>query len=168
MILLKCISRSILTFTVLAIVASSTASALGLSTAVVGGLNQTVSSGGSTGYTAGGRLGFGLGLLDADLSVMFLSRNYSTLSDLGFGNLNFIEIPLVIRYPLLPLLSLGGGGYLDKAITSGAATVYGIRASLQFNPPAAPVFVEGNFDYSLGEGGSGNANDLQLLVGFRF
>lgn len=139
------------------------AHALGLSTSVLGGLNQTVSSGGSTGYTAGARLGFGLGLLDADISGMFLSRGFS-----GSDNVNWIEIPVVIRYPFLPAVSLGAGGYYDVALTSGAATVYGLRGSLQINPPALPVFIEGNFDYSLGEGGSGNANDLQLLVGLHF
>jgi hypothetical protein len=133
--------------------------------AILGGLNQTVSTGGSTGYTAGARLGFGLAILEADVGAMYLSRAFS-----GIDNINFIQIPAMIRYSLIPMLSIGGGGYYDIAITSNAPSAYGIRGALMVSVPAFPLFAEANYSHGLGTTGTttDNVNDVQLLVGFKF
>jgi hypothetical protein len=137
-----------------------------ISPSILGGLNQTLSTGGSSGYTAGVRLGFGLAILEVDGSAMFLSRG----SSIG-SNVNYIQIPLMLRYSLIPMLSLGAGGYYDVPITSNAASVYGIRGALMLSLPGLPLYGEANYSYNLGTsavgGGAGDLTDFQLLIGFK-
>lgn len=137
-----------------------------ISPAILGGLNQTVSTGGSAGYTAGARLGVGLAIFEADISAMYLSRSVSVLG--VSGNTNYLQIPVMLRYSLIPMLSVGAGGYYDIALTSGVSKIYGIRGSAMFSPVGLPVFGEVNYSYSLGPDGSGNVNDFQVLVGLKF
>jgi hypothetical protein len=137
-----------------------------ISPAILGGLNQTVSTGGSTGYTAGARLGFGLAILEADVSAMYLNRSFSVLG--LSGNISYLQIPVMLRYSLIPMFSIGAGGYYDFALTSGASKIYGIRGAAMFSPVGLPLFGEVNYSYNLGPDGSGNVNDFQVLAGFKF
>jgi hypothetical protein len=131
---------------------------------LLGGINETLNNGGGVGYTAGAEANFWLGpTLGLSVGGQYLSRNFSP------SNLNWIQVPVVLRFSILPMLSVGGGYFHDFPVTTGVGANDGIVVSARVAPPLFPLFVEGRYDYGLNTSSfSSNTSELQALVGFQF
>jgi hypothetical protein len=105
-------------------------------------------------------------MVHLEIDGLYVSRAFT-----GVSNVNWIEVPVLVRFHLMPGFSLGVGGYYDFAVTSGAPTNDGIVGSARFKLPAAPLFFEGRFNLGLNQnlfGGTSGVNDLQAMVGLMF
>lgn len=132
---------------------------------VLGGINIMTNDSGSTGYEVGLDLTFGLGAVDFTVGGMFLSRAFTG----GFSNVNYIQIPAILRFPLFPMLSIGAGGFYDAPVSSGALSNYGITGALKLKPLAVPVFLEGRYNYGLNSTNwLSDTSEVQILLGLAF
>jgi hypothetical protein len=140
---------------------SANAAMMGLTQfSLMGGMNDTLNTGGGVGWLGGVGISTGLGsAVGVEVDGLYLSRNYTG------GNINFIQVPAIIRFGMLPMFSIGGGGFFDFPVTSGASTNAGILGSLKFQPIMAPVFIEARYLYGLKDT---NSSEFQILGGLSF
>lgn len=130
---------------VLAGAGASKAHAGSVQFALFGGMDDGLETGGGLGYDVGVGLMFRLApMFHFEVDGMYLSRAFT-----GFSNINYIEIPALLRFHLIPLLDVGVGGFYDIAVTSGAPKDYGLTFAVKVKPPTFPVFIEGRFNLGL-------------------
>ena len=131
---------------------------------LMGGIDDTVNNGGSLGFLGGAGLNFGLvPMVHLEVDGLYLSRAFS-----GFSNVNWIEVPVVFRFRLLPLFSVGVGGFYDFAVTSGAGSNDGIVTSARLRLPGSPIYIDGRFNIGLTQFNGSGMNDFQLMLGVMF
>ncbi len=165
---MKKLRIGLLAIALFSLVASSSASAAMMGMirpSLVGGINDMTTSGGALGFTGGLDLGIGLmPALDLTVGGEFLSRAFS-----AGNNVNYIHIPAIIHIHLAPMFSIGGGGFYDVALTSGATVNYGITGALRIKLGMTPLYVEGRYNYGLDTTDWGtNTSEFQALLGIRF
>ena len=163
--------------------------------AVLGALNLTGTAGdriAAPGVVIGGKASLGFGvtysatdnpIINIEFGAFYIPRKIST----GIVNemsLNSIETPLLLRFTLLPLISVGAGVYYAYALNSPSATDafqysrhdLGFVFTARLDLPVLPGFgVVGDLRYLNGLRDLDNDafntfyfRDIQLLAGVRF
>lgn len=96
------------------------------------------------------------------------------------GTLNYVEVPIELRYWLCHHVVIGAGGYFAKSMgdsttfsNAGIKTSdYGALASIGVQKHVVPgfaVLLEGRYNYSLNniDSSQGHWSEMQVLFGFR-
>jgi hypothetical protein len=190
--------------------AAPAAHATSLSAVGVFNFSKVTEDPAGTGYTLGNSTGVGLGALlgaplfpglELQIGALYFPRGtHVEGSYAGFtaGNLNLtakqLQVPVLVRFTLLPVLSAGVGAYYARALsdfelTGDIAGVsipsvtrtdlkkddFGLVASVSANFPIVPLFsilVDARYLLGLSNVNTGTATsryrDIQLLAGVSF
>lgn len=178
---------------------------LGFDIAAVGVLGRTSANIDVSGRTTSTdpKFGVGYGILASVYSIpgftvesgiLSLTRSYAaSLLPTDIISLKMYEIPVLLRFDLLPIMAAGIGGYLafgsgsvtqSNGVTDQTSTYeannlgktdYGLMASISLSLPILPTLkILGDVRYLIGlanlsttSGTTHKFNDLQLLAGIR-
>ncbi len=143
---------------------------------LLGGINETLSptANKGLGYTGGAEAEIG-GRVSLSVGAEYLSRPFTVtvtvgpLSASATGTVSYMHFPALVYFNIVPMVSIGAGGFYDAALSSGAPANYGASGALRIKFGMSPVFIAGRYNYGFNSSGwGGNTNDIQGLLGLMF
>lgn len=175
------------------------------SIAIVGALDSGTETGNGITHSLSAKLGFGGGVLidhplgegaAFEFGALYLTRKFDDTTVGETATENMIQIPVLLRLHLVPMISIGAGGYWETgmgnvtdvgdgtgATVSGSYNSVGAKqsdlglvGSLRLHFPMGPgvhFLVDGRYTYGLTNisnlaGGNVTYKDYQVLAGFSF